>query len=133
MVLHVEANLLRLRYTERCSSCSGCAGRCSLFLADAAEVLELRPPARGQSWSVGDAVEVELPSRLLLRQAWLGYGLPLLGMLVGAALATPWGNPAAALGALAGTLLAVRVSNRAAKRLPEPRLRRAATAPRATS
>lgn len=133
VVLEAGDGRLRLRYTAQCSGCGGCGGRCSVFLADASDVLELAEPGEARTWCAGEAVEVELPSNLLLRQALLGYGLPLLGLLGGAALANPWGNGAAAAGALLGTLLTVWVSKRAAAQLPAPRLRAAAALPPATS
>jgi positive regulator of sigma E activity len=129
VVLESGPGCLRLRYTAQCSGCGGCGGRCGMFLADASDVLELAPPTEARTWRVGEAVEVELPSNLLLRQALLGYGLPLLGLLGGAALASPWGNGAAASGALFGTLFAVRVSKRLSAWLPPPRLRPAPTLP----
>ncbi|MFY8135591.1 MAG: SoxR reducing system RseC family protein [Aquimonas sp.] len=129
VVLESGPGRLRLRFTAQCSGCGGCGGRCAVFLADASDVLELAEPGEVRAWRVGDAVEVELPSNLLLRQALLGYGLPLLGLLGGAALASPWGNVAAAAGALLGTLFAVRVSKRTASRLPPLRLRQAPTLP----
>ena len=133
VVLEAGDGRLRLRYTAQCSGCGGCGGRCSVFLADASDVLELAEPGEARVWRAGQAVEVELPSNLLLRQALLGYGLPLLGLMGGAALASPWGNASAAAGALLGTLLAVWVSKRAAGQLPAPRLRPAAVLPPATS
>ncbi|SDD36146.1 SoxR reducing system RseC family protein [Aquimonas voraii] len=131
LVLDSCPGRLRLRYTAQCSGCGGCGGRCSVFLADASDVFELATPPEVRTWRAGEAVEVELPSNLLLRQALLGYGLPLLGLLGGAALASPWGNASAAAGALLGTLLAVHVSKRAAGKLPAPRVRPVPTPPSA--
>lgn len=87
--------------------------------------MELLDP--DSSLSPGDAVELELPGPQLLRQAALGYGLPLLGLLAGAMIGSALGDVATAGGAVLGTSLAVAYSKRAARRLPMPQIRRTAT------
>ena len=121
MVVSRSQQHLRLRYTAQCSSCGGCGGRCSVFVEDGAHTVELPDPDSGLS--AGDAVELELPGPQLLRQAALGYGLPLLGLLVGAAAGSALGDAATAVGAVLGTSLAVAYSKRAARRLPMPQIR----------
>lgn len=121
VVLSSTQGRVRLRYTSNCSACGGCGGRCQLFATGSAGELELDGP--GLILSAGETVEVELPHALLLRQAAWAYGLPLLGLLVGAALLQPMGNPAAGVGALLGTSVAVAVSKRAVARLQGPRIR----------
>lgn len=126
MVLDSAQGRVRLRYTARCSSCGGCGGRCQVFVeSDEAEV-EISDP--GFDLREGQTVELELPSPLLLRQAAWGYGLPLCGLILGAALLSPLGDAAAAAGAVLGTSLAVAYSKRAVGRLPAPRVRAAADA-----
>lgn len=93
-----------------------------MFVTGNTGELELDGP--GLTLSAGQAVEVEMPHALLLRQAAWAYGVPLLGLLVGAAVLQPLGNPAAGVGALLGTSVAVAVSKRAVARLQGPRIRR---------
>lgn len=92
-----------------------------MFVEDGAHTIELPDPDFGLS--AGDAVELVLPGPQLLRQAALGYGLPLLGLLVGAASGSALGDAATAVGAVLGTSLAVAYSKRAARRLPMPQIR----------
>ena len=80
-------------------------------------------PDAGLALLRGQSVEVELAEPLLLKQALWGYGLPLLGLLLGAAVLTPFGDVAAAIGAMFGISLAVAYSRRAAASLPSPQIR----------
>lgn len=121
VVLDRAQGRVRLRYSARCSGCGGCGGRCQVFAEDADAVVELSDP--GLDLVPGQAVELELPSAMLLRQAAWGYGLPLLGLLAGASLLTAFGNAAAAIGAVLGISLAVAYSRRAVARLPSPQIR----------
>jgi positive regulator of sigma E activity len=120
VVLDCTQGRVRLRYSARCSSCGGCAGRCQVFVEDADATVEL--PDAGLDLVRGQAVELLLPEPLLLKQALWGYGLPLLGLLVGAAVLSPLGNAAAAIGAVLGISLAVAYSRRAVARLPTPQI-----------
>ncbi len=80
-------------------------------------------PDAGLALVRGQSVEVELAQPLLLTQALWGYGLPLLGLLVGAAVLAPFGDVAAAIGAVLGISLAVAYSRRASAGLPSPQIR----------
>jgi len=121
VVLDCAQGRVRLRYSARCSGCGGCGGRCQIFAEDADAVVELSDP--GLDLVPGQAVELELPAAMLLQQAAWGYGLPLLGLLGGASLMMPFGDAAAATGAVLGLSLAVAYSRRAVARLPAPQIR----------
>lgn len=127
VVLACAQGRVRLRYTARCSGCGGCGGRCQMFTETDHSEVEL--PAPGFDLVEGEPVQLELPAPLLLRQALWGYGLPLCGLLAGAASFSPFGDAAAAAGAVLGTSLAVAYSKRAVDRLPSPRIHRVADLP----
>jgi positive regulator of sigma E activity len=119
-ILAVDAHGIALRALGACSECGGCGGSCDLFRdvgRDAKAVLPLElfpePPRPGERW------HLVLADRELLAQAWTGYGIALLGLVLGAALAHglfagagAMRDLATAIGALAGTLLALRFSKR---------------------
>lgn len=75
---------------------------------------ELRLARRSQDPDLkpGQVIELLVNEVGLLHQAWRGYGLPLLGMLSAAWLLNGFGNLASAVGAMAGTLLALLLSKR---------------------
>lgn len=127
MVLGSSQGRVHLRYTARCSSCGGCGGRCQVFVESAEAEVEIADP--GFDLREGQSVELEVPAPLLLRQAAWGYGLPLCGLIGGAAVLSSLGDAAAAAGAVLGTSLAVAYSKRAVGRLPAPRIRAVADAP----
>jgi positive regulator of sigma E activity len=116
-VLSVDADGVRIRALGSCAGCQGCGGRCSLGLSrasftltDAMLLAQARPGAR---------LRLRCEARDLRDRAWVGYGLPLLGLLgfaaSAAALADLVGvprDPAVALAAAAGTLLGLTVSKR---------------------
>lgn len=116
-----SAEHVRLRWRAQCSDCGGCGGRCQLFPGGEPDHIDLPRPA--EALSSGQDVEVFLSEHVLLQQAALGYGLPLLGLLAGAAAGAPWGNAASAALAVLGTSLAVRCSKAASARLASPQLR----------
>jgi positive regulator of sigma E activity len=126
-VLSVEADAVELRCTQRCSDCIGCGGRCQIFHTCADDRLRLRLQGHSERPSAGQQVELSLPDDLLRTQALRGYGLPLLGLVGGAALLQPWGDFAAALGAGVGVLLAVRLAGRPTVAQPQIRVFTAAT------
>lgn len=68
-----------------CDGCSGCNGRCGLFGAEGEEI-ELPLASIDGNLSPGDSAVLCLESAALRREALLGYGRPLLGLLLGAAL-----------------------------------------------
>jgi len=118
-VLAVEGGEARLRLIGSCRGCGGCGGRCGLLDAIKGDSASLAldcfdtPPLPGQR------LRLALPGSSLLRAAGLGYGLPLLGLLLGALagrlLAGLMAWPADALtllGAVLGTSLAFRGSKR---------------------
>jgi len=105
-------------------SCGGC-GKCSLGKEGKEMLIEAENPVGAEK---GDRVAVEIPSRDPLLAAFIIFGLPLLGLLGGAALGylffpadKPAGNLAAValgLAGLAAVFLLVRRSerNRGAKK-----------------
>lgn len=124
---------LRLRLLgAQCDGCQGgCAGRCNLFASTEAGEFVFDAPA-DVSACTGGRYRLALDDEALRRAAWRGYGLALLGLLLGAvagyAAGAAW--PAARdgltlCGLLAGTFLSVRASKR---HLPAPRLLPAAGA-----
>lgn len=120
-VVAVGSEAIELRALGACSECGGCGGRCRWF-GDAQSGITLtlssaafpRTPAAGEAW------RLQLGDRELLQQSWRGYGAAWLG-LTGGALAGYFGallsslpiDVGTALGAVLGTLLALRVSKRA--------------------
>jgi len=113
-----------LECSAPCSDCGGCGGRCQLFIVKDGQAL--RVSRAGLELIPGEQVQLVLADTALSRQAWLGYGLPLFGLLVGAAALQPLGNAAAGVGALLGTSLALGLSKRARRDLP--RIEKARTA-----
>lgn len=126
-VLGTQAGRVRLRVLGPCRGCGGCRGRCGLFdLIDgqggslpSAQFSE--QPVPGQRWRLA------MPESALLVAALWGYGLPLFGLLAGAALAHALApllalgvDLATLAGAVLGTSLALRLSKRIA---PSPELR----------
>jgi positive regulator of sigma E activity len=125
-VLGTQAGKVKLRVLGPCRGCGGCRGRCGLFdliegqggCLPSAQFPE--QPLPGQRWRLA------IPESALLAAASWGYGLPLLGLLGGAALAHALA-PLLALGvdfatlagAVLGTSLALRLSKRIA---PAPEL-----------
>jgi hypothetical protein len=120
-IVAVGREAVELRALGACSDCGGCDGRCRWFrtaLPD--DGLRLpgsafpRPPAAGETW------RLQLGDRELLQQALRGHGAALLGLICGAlaghiaaaASSLPL-DAATAIGALLGTLLALRISKRA--------------------
>ena len=110
-----------LRLAGQCHGCGGCQGRCSLVgsLAASGDVLELPLASIDGDVTPGLRVRIRLDDAVLLRQAWIGYGLPLLGLVVFAATAhglAGWLNLApdlpAVIAAAAGTLAGVLLSKR---------------------
>lgn len=93
------------------SGCGICAGH-GCASRQLAEFFQRRPRRyrvqTSLALSVGDRVVVGLPEGSLLRSVFLLYGLPLVFILAGAAMAQLWrpGDAAAVTGALAGGALA---------------------------
>lgn len=132
-VIAADGQRLRLRLLgDQCSGCQGgCAGRCNLFATSAAGEFEFEAPVP-QAVQAGGRYRLAIDDEALRRAAWQGYGLALLGLLLGAvagyALGTAWPAARDGLtlgGLLSGTFLAVRLSKR---HLPAPRLLPAAGA-----
>lgn len=120
VVRAIDGDCVRLALAASCDNCSGCGGRCGLIGALGAELVELPRAQFDRSPRPGDAVRIYLPDAALLARAKLGYGLPLLGLLAGAALGQATGSwlnaptdLGAVLGALAGTLSGIAASKRA--------------------
>lgn len=120
-VVHsIDGDAVWLRLAPACDNCGGCGGRCGLLGPLGGDQVELPRTQFDQSPRPGDAVRLYLPDAALLARARIGYGGPLLGLLLGAALgqmlAGALNGPAdllAVFGALAGTLLGVSASKRA--------------------
>jgi positive regulator of sigma E activity len=111
-VIRVEADTIELRVDAACTDCSGCGGRCALLQSSESNLIQLPAPDPRSALTVGQRVALQLDHNALLRQAWQGYGLPLMGLLLGAAALQPLGNAAAALGAVSGTSIALVLSKR---------------------
>ncbi|MCG6118201.1 MAG: SoxR reducing system RseC family protein [Aquimonas sp.] len=126
-VLSVRADAVELRCTQRCSDCQGCGGRCQIFLTGSDDRLRLPSARLPHGLTPGLEVELLLPDDVLRAQALRGYGMPLLGLVGGAAALQPWGNTAAALGASLGVLLAVWMAGRLPAIQPQLRMFTAAT------
>lgn len=106
----------------RTDGCSGCGhgAHCGI-----GQLARERPATRltvplDRPLVPGEVVTVALSARQLERSALLGYLLPAVAMLLGAALGEASGgsDEAAALGALAGLLTAVAVARLALTRIP---------------
>ena len=128
-VVGVDDRYWHLQLAPSCHGCGGCAGNCEV-LGSIDRPMRLTRATQDPILHVGVEVELVLSEASLLQQAWYGYGWPLLGMLIGAALLNPFGSVAAALGALAGTLAAARISKRRAMRhtFLRPQIRRVRSA-----
>jgi len=122
---------ITLRLSSQCHGCVGCRGRCSLVgpIGVAGDLLELPPGSIDGDMTPGLRVRIRLDDDGLLGQAWVGYGLPLLGLVGGAGIAhglAGWLDVApdipAVIAAAAGTLAGVLLS----KRTMPPSLRIAA-------
>lgn len=109
-VIRVESGSVHLRLDAICADCGGCGGRCSLLMRADSSLITLSTDRSEGSVLPGQRVQLQLDDSALLRQAWRGYGLPLLGLMLGAAALQPLGNGAAAIGALCGTSLALALS-----------------------
>lgn len=116
-VVGVGDGEVTLRAEGACSDCSGCGGRCSLFPDDQAGLLVLPASRFARAPRAGDALLLCVPEGWLARTALRGYGLPLLGLLAGAALGQGVAallslpsDAAALAGAVLGTLAAFTLS-----------------------
>ncbi|MBK9494815.1 MAG: SoxR reducing system RseC family protein [Xanthomonadales bacterium] len=128
-VVGVDDRYWHLQLAPSCHGCGGCAGNCEV-IGSIDRHMRLTRATQDPILHVGVEVELVLSEASLLQQAWYGYGWPLLGMLIGAVLLNPFGSVAAALGALAGTLAAARISKRRAMRhtFLRPQIRRVRSA-----
>lgn len=112
-----------------CEGCAGgCGGRCNLFAAGDDGVFRV-VVEDAADFLPGQRLRLRLDNEALRRAAWRGYGVALLGLLLGAGaghgLARAFGGPAdvfALIGLVLGTFLAARFSK---PTLPEPRVERA--------
>lgn len=92
---------------QACAQHAGCGlgPLLTMFGANRSRVLDV-PDCHPDPLQVGDRVRVVLRGRRLAAFAVLAYGVPLIGLLGGAALATVWipgaGDGAAVIGAIAG-------------------------------
>jgi positive regulator of sigma E activity len=109
----------------RPAPCAGCAGACFWYRLPRSELLTL---AARNPFPVGAAVTVTLPALHVLAGAAFVYGLPLVALLAGAAVAaaTFASDFAAAAGAAAGLGAAVLVAGPLRRRLERATLRRLA-------
>lgn len=104
-----------------CSGCdSGCGGRCRLFLGSSTGRISVPVPLH-PDLRPGQQVALRIEEDALGRAAWRGYGLALLGLLVGALLGAglagrlfpaSWRDASTLVGLLAGTFLAAFLSKR---------------------
>jgi len=105
--------------------CPGCSGACLWYRVPPSEPLTLAATA---AIPVGATVAVTLPDRYVLLGAALVYGVPLVGLLAGAALgAASFGSDwAAAAGGAAALLLALLAASPLRRRLERATLHRLA-------
>ncbi|MBD8524807.1 SoxR reducing system RseC family protein [Pseudomarimonas arenosa] len=125
IVFKSEPDVLWLRLQGRCSQCTGCAGRCDLTrlirVEDSAsgELVEVPRQLVSGPLRPEQTVTLVLDERALRHEAWWAYGMPCLGLVVGAIMALvllgrahTWLNEAVFASAAVGTLLAMQVSKR---------------------
>lgn len=105
----------------RGTGCESCSGLCQWQRAG---MLRLRPDARSEMMRDGTRVLVTLPADIALRSALLLHGVPLGGLLAGAALGTL--VVAGDLGSLVGAVLGLAAGLAAAAALRGALERRAA-------
>jgi positive regulator of sigma E activity len=116
----VEAGHVQLQLAARCSSCSGCGGRCDLFdTRERSGRIALALAQFDATPVPGTQVRLYLPEGALLGHARRGYAVPALGLLLGAvsghALALSLNGDVdlwAVVFAAAGTLLGIGASKR---------------------
>lgn len=120
-VVDVRADSVGLRLIGDCRGCGGCSGRCGLLDSLDGRQARLHPEAFPMQPAPGEHWRLSLDESSLRSAAAWGYGLPLAGMLTGAALGSMvgWGlgsgwDVATLLGAVAGTSLAFGQSKRLA-------------------
>lgn len=116
LVVDTDPHFWMLQLAPVCTGCGGCGDRCEVLGSLSGQV-ELRLERRSDDPDLkpGQRIELQMNEAGLLRQAWRGYGVPLLGLLSGAWLLNPIGNLASVVGAGAGTLLALSLSKRLAR------------------
>lgn len=118
IIVAIDALEVRLRPAAAvCAGCSiGCGGKCNVFQSDTSGDITLarRDDSRLQ---VGDRVRVHIDELALRRAAFAGYGIALLGLVLGAAAGYATAlwldisrDPATLLGLIGGTVLALRYS-----------------------
>ncbi len=123
-VVAVGAGTVTLKALGSCSGCTSCAGSCGLGWQAGREV-SLPRQDFGDFAAVGRRLWLRSEAAGLRDRALVGYGLPLAGLVVGAlaghglaellALSL---NAVAAVGAIAGTLSGLLVSNRIVQSIP---------------
>ncbi|XZG71679.1 SoxR reducing system RseC family protein [Chitinibacteraceae bacterium HSL-7] len=107
--------------------CARCApgGRCqaqslSRMFASSEQLFRVRNDAGARPEM---RVIVALPVQALKSAIWRGYALPLAGLMAGALLVSPFGNPAAVLGAVFGGALGFGIARwRTLAHPAEPRI-----------
>lgn len=127
-VVSEDAHGVEVRALSACAGCGGCGGRCGLGFS-AARAVRLPRALIGYGMHPGDRLRLLCEATALRDRALIGYGLPLLmlllGGLLGAVLASVLAlasNPAVALGAGAGTLLGLGLSKRSIRGAGDLRL-----------
>lgn len=100
---------------RRCAEGRGCGGGIfARLLGDRLHRIRVLNRLGAQP---GEEVLIGLTESALLGGALLVYGLPVLLLVAGAVLATPWGEPAAVAGALAGLGAGIGLLRLSARRL----------------
>lgn len=121
----IENGQIKLRLTSKqCSDCTlGCGGRCNVFAGDDSPRFSsalLDHPIIDQSSMIGRQVRLVIDDQALMRNAFLGYGVALLGLVLGAGIGYALGvwrdsqNFFTLIGACVGTFLAITLSKRRA-------------------
>lgn len=106
-VLSVQAGQVVLEPMQQ-DGCGGCGARAACGVSALGKHFASQPRqmtlACAQAVQPGDELQLDMPESDLLKAGVLAYLLPSVLTIVGAALATPLGDGAAMLGALAGLL-----------------------------
>ena len=86
---------------EDCGHCHACDG--------GQKPTVLRLSSAGQTCSVGDFAEVELPTGTVVKASLLAYALPVAGLMGGMALGSLRGNAWAAVGGAIGLVICLAI------------------------
>ncbi len=111
-VVAVETDAVWVTVADTHHACHQCSAKkgCGLGLLNRMGRQQghtLRIPLHSQSYNVslGDNVTISIPPKTLIYSAFIVYLLPLLTLLSGAVLGSPWGNITSFIGATCGFVM----------------------------